>query len=208
MICRSSGFFKAACKKQWESGKTNTVTLEEVKPYIFTIFLNWLQLGDIESAPGLTDLFALNKDQYILDAGVIFRLLKSYILGDFLLAEEFQNSVMDLLITKCNLYVQSHARLFGIDAISITYVISNTLPDSLLRRMLYDYWAVLLGRENNMRDDIPKEFYHRLSIYVIVAHEQGRILQAPWTQDHCVYHIHRGQPDQYSCSKKQWTVIS
>jgi hypothetical protein len=203
MICRASGFFRGACNKLWESGKSNTITLEEVKPYIFSIFLTWLELGDIENAPTLTEVLALNIDKSVSDAGYIARLLKSYILGDFLLAEKFQNSVMDLLITRCNLYVQSHAKCAGIDAISISYVISNTLPDSLLRRMLYDYWAVLRGRGNAMRDDIPKEFYHQLSIYVIVEYEQGRILKAPWNQDRCVYHSHCRQLEQYSCTKKK-----
>ena len=203
MLCRSSGFFKGACNKLWESGRTNRVTLKEFHPIIFKIFLTWLELGDIESAPPITDLLALNVDKSILDAGYIVRLLKSYILGDFLLAEEFQNSVMNLLVIRCHLYIQSHGRCAGIDPISISYVISNTQPGSLLRRMLYDYWATMLGRENTISDDIPKEFYHQVSVYLIVEYERGRILKAPWNQDCCVYHSHRGQPDQYSCTKKQ-----
>ena len=164
--------------------------------------MTWLELGDIESIT-LTEVLALNVDKYISDAAYIIRLLKCYVLGDFLLVEEFQNSVMDLLIARCSLYVQSYARCVGIDPISVSYVISNTLPDSLLRRMLYDYWAIFRGKENTMRDDIPKEFYHQLSRHVIVDYEQGRILNAPWDKDRCVYHSHRGQPDQYSCTKKQ-----
>ena len=203
MICRSSAFFKGACNKLWESGRTNTVTLKEFHPIIFKIFLTWLELGDIECAPPITDLLALNMDKPISDAGYILHLLKSYILGDFLLAEEFQNSVMNLLVIRCHLYIQSHGRCAGIDPISISYVISNTQPGSLLRRMLYDYWATMLGRENTISDDIPKEFYHQVSVHLIVEYEKGRILKAPWNQDCCVYHSHRGQPDQYSCTKKQ-----
>ena len=142
-------------------------------------------------------------DKYISDAAYIIQLLKGYILGDFLLAEEFQNSVMDLLITRCNLYVQSYARCVGIDPISISYVISNTPTNSLLRRMLYDYWEVIRSRKNAMGDDIPIEFYHQLSLYVMAEYEKGRVLNAPWKKDRCVYHSHRGKPDQYSCTKKQ-----
>jgi hypothetical protein len=164
--------------------------------------LTWLELGDIERAPTLKGILALNKDENISDTAYIHQLLKCYVLGDFLLAEEFQNSVMDLLIAKCNLSLQSHLGYTGLDPTSISYIISNTLPGSPLRKMLYDYWAAIIGRENSMRYDIPKEFYHQISMYVIVAYRQGRELKAPWNQDRCIYHSHSGQPDQYLCTKR------
>ena len=120
MICRSSGFFKGAYTKLYESSRINTVILKEFHPIIFKIFLTWLELGNIESAPPITDLLALNVNKSILDAG--------YILSDFLLVKEFQNSVMNLLITRFNLYIQSYRQYISIEYISISYIISYTLP--------------------------------------------------------------------------------
>jgi hypothetical protein len=201
VICRSSGFFKAACNKHWESGKINTVTLEEHEPSVFSIFLTWLELDDIEKAPVLKEIPTLYKEKHS-DLVYVHHLLKCYVLGDFLLAEEFQNSVMDLLIAKCQISFKSFKVCTGLDPRSVSYVTFNIPADSLLRRMLYDYWVELLGHENTMKDEIPKEFYHQLFIYVIVAYGQGRKLEAPWRKDRCSYHSHRGQPDQYSCTKK------
>lgn len=46
LICGKSKFFKAACNEEWESGKTNTVTLEDDDPKLFSIFLTWVVTGD------------------------------------------------------------------------------------------------------------------------------------------------------------------
>ncbi|KAH6711337.1 hypothetical protein BKA61DRAFT_487059, partial [Leptodontidium sp. MPI-SDFR-AT-0119] len=39
MVCEQSESFKPVCNPHWESGKTNTITLEEDGPVIFSIFL-------------------------------------------------------------------------------------------------------------------------------------------------------------------------
>ena len=131
------------------------------------------------------------------------QLLRCYILGDFLQAEEFRNSVMDILILKCELSFKDRVACTGLDSTSNSYIISNTLPGSLLCQMIYDYWSAILGRYSILDDKIPKEFYHEVLNYVIVAHNDRRELKAPWDKDRCVYHSHRGQPDQYSCTTKQ-----
>ena len=165
--------------------------------------MTWLELGDIERAPRFKKILASHTNEIYLDMDYMHQLLKCYIIGDFLQAEGFQNSVMNLMIARCKLSVESLKACTGLDSTSIRYIISNTVPDSLLRRMIYDYWVTILGRKNIMEDEIPKEYYHQLSIYVTVANEQGRKLKPPWNQDRCVYHIHRGQPDHFSCTKKQ-----
>lgn len=50
LICENSEFFKAACNERWESGRTNTITLLDDSPKIFSLFLTWLLTGDIENA--------------------------------------------------------------------------------------------------------------------------------------------------------------
>jgi hypothetical protein len=73
---------------KWQN--KHIITLEEDRS-IFSIFLTWLELGDTEGTPFLKDIFTENYDKSILDLAYIYQLLRGYILGDFLLVEEFQN---------------------------------------------------------------------------------------------------------------------
>jgi hypothetical protein len=77
------------------------VVLEEDDPSILSIFLTWLVSGDIEKAPSLRRDPAPQDEEVDSDEDYIQQLLKSYVLGDFLQAEDFQNSVMDLLVLRC-----------------------------------------------------------------------------------------------------------
>ncbi|EPE24680.1 hypothetical protein GLAREA_08533 [Glarea lozoyensis ATCC 20868] len=59
-ICLESDFFKAACKKEWSSGRDNVVDLED-DPDVFAIFLVWLTTGSISAAESLVDIPELPK---------------------------------------------------------------------------------------------------------------------------------------------------
>ncbi|EHL02265.1 hypothetical protein M7I_1695 [Glarea lozoyensis 74030] len=116
-ICLESDFFKAACKKEWSSGRDNVVDLED-DPDVFAIFLVWLTTGSISAAESLVDIpelpkvpgskqpptdteptpgetrrqLAVKLQQYRMR---FFQLLECYYLGDSLQAENFRNYIMD-----------------------------------------------------------------------------------------------------------------
>lgn len=164
--------------------------LEEDDPYIFSIFLTWVVSGDIEKVPSLRRDPAPQEEEVASDKDYIQQLLKSFVLGDFLHAEEFQNPVMDLLVQRCK---RSSKNPFvccppGLDPRSINYIMSNSVPDALICRMLFDYWSAVVDIDDKMEASIPKEFYQKLSMRIIYECRSGNPLRAPWDKCNCAYH--------------------
>ncbi|KAG9244191.1 hypothetical protein BJ878DRAFT_551036, partial [Calycina marina] len=93
LICTESAFFKSACNDNWKSGRTNTVTLADDDVTDFTIFLTWLHTRNLRQSTELNSLFGnFNTELFIR------KLVDCYALGDVLLAERFQNCLMNSLI--------------------------------------------------------------------------------------------------------------
>ena len=178
------------------------MVLEEDDPALFSIFLTWVVSGDIEKAPSLRRDPAPQDEEVDSNEDYIQQLLKSYVLGDFLQAEDFQNSVMDLLVQRCKRSSKNPSVCCppGLDPRSINYIMSNSVPDALIRRMLFDYWSAVVDINDEMEASTPKEFYHELSMRIIFEFRSGNPLRAPWDKYNCAYHYHSSQPDGYSCT--------
>jgi hypothetical protein len=101
-----SEFFAAGFSDRWKSGLDGVIELEEVDPKLFRIFLAWAFAGNIENSEDY--IIVKDKDEDVKDEDVVsweessearhFQLVKCYLLGQLLLAPNFRNAVMDLII--------------------------------------------------------------------------------------------------------------
>ncbi|KAK0115545.1 hypothetical protein ONS95_000178 [Cadophora gregata] len=153
IICDASGFFKAACNEKWESGRTNTVTLSREKPAIFAIFATWLLTGDItnfESFVQDMNFFSGGGDDNTSDPETyrdverhnlkMDHLFDSYILGDFLMAPAFKETIMDHLFEYSRGYAVAEliSFRFNINPVRLNEIYDATGEDSPLRRFIID----------------------------------------------------------------------
>jgi len=143
LICEYSEFFKAACNEHWESGKTNTVILAEDDPIIFSIFLTWLVSGDVNRSADLLPFLnpCQEKATKIFSRKHLMQLVKCYVLGDALQAEQFCNSIMDAIVSRCEQFKKSHNSIPCSTAPVINYIIENTKSKSPLLELLLDTWT-------------------------------------------------------------------
>lgn len=50
LVCSKSEFFRTACNERWETGRTNTVRLEEGDPTIYDMFHIWVINSDVKTS--------------------------------------------------------------------------------------------------------------------------------------------------------------
>lgn len=125
LICHHSKFFKAACDERWESGRTNTVTLEEDEPVIFSIFLTWVITGSLEKSLDLIQpclelpVTIENKLKAIDQSG---QLCECWVLGDVLDSEGFKNSTIDVLIAQTHRFAVATMTLLVLCRSTMNYI--------------------------------------------------------------------------------------
>ena len=210
MVCAKSAFFMAACDKRWGSGRTCRVMLEEQSPEIFAIFMSWLISGELHEAATFIDLPDVATGEKVPATTFNARwnqLARCFILGDFLQAAEFKNTVVDALLEDQKRYSKDYNKLGGTAAREIILVWANTTKDAPIRRIVLDMAASQIDNlrylEDEATDAAMQEYLFELASRLI-GHRWGRFTaQCPWLKDVCSsYHQHPGMPEGYSCTKK------
>lgn len=120
ILTANSVFFHDALRGNSDEARDGAIKLEESIPQIFEIFTRWLYKKAIE----------FEHDEFW------FRTLSNaWILGDELSASNFQNSIIDALISK----FKDTRELTEVNTINNIY--NKTVPGSPLRRLLVDFFA-------------------------------------------------------------------
>ncbi|KAG4431361.1 hypothetical protein IFR05_013158 [Cadophora sp. M221] len=124
MVCEQSEFFKSACNPHWETGKTNTIALEEEDPIIFSIFLNWIYTGDIQNNEDYISIDEKPTPSAATLKSHWMQLVQCFTLGEMLMATNFKNAIIDLLFSKTDLkYLRtSWLSMLDIDIIEQVFI--------------------------------------------------------------------------------------
>jgi hypothetical protein len=184
VICASSAFFKVAMRHQWKESKERTVHLEEDKPEIFLMYINWLYNGTIP-----IDFDEPDNNQYL-------RLAQAYVLGDKLRDGDFCDAVVDAIIDGCQ-HQASDGETYSPGAQSINYIYENLLS-SPAKRLLVDIYAFNSNEECVMEftygQCLPRAFLYSLAMTMrntIYLNRQEQAEADPFTMTStCIYHEH------------------
>lgn len=207
-LCVVSEFFAKACSDRWKSGRDGIVELENEHSKLFSLFLAWAFDGNIENSEDYIVVKDKDEDKESWQDSSEKRhsqLIDCYLLGQMLLAPDFQNAVIDLIIKKFNCIV-------GASHQQICKIYGNTTKGSPLRSSLLH---TLIA--NGPPDDHYEDFEHPLcepsrdfEVYLLeyaiytrryVVEDLGRH-KAPWERDRCDYHDHPGKPSGHSSTKE------
>ncbi|XMA18695.1 hypothetical protein WAI453_011486 [Rhynchosporium graminicola] len=90
MICHQSEFFRSACNPRWESGKTNTITLNEEDSVIISIFLSWLYTSDIKHNEGYISIDGKEAPCDTILKTHWMQLVQCFVFGEMLMATTFK----------------------------------------------------------------------------------------------------------------------
>jgi hypothetical protein len=171
------------------------------------IFRNWLETGVVTSEPpippGMTltgfqnAVFDSKSNSYrsVDDCMVsIERLTQAWILGDYILAPQFQNDVVDELTCA---YQNSWSHKNEIPWSHLKYTCENTLENSRLQRVVLDLLLFRTSTKCIMLDQEASRFFEECGFtnYVQLASGQNSVYSnggrrpAPWNRSRTFYHI-------------------
>ena len=192
-LSQASGFFKAACSVLWECGRTRTITLDDQDPDIFAIFASWLLNGDLSKASSFVELASEGDARETSLRQRWTQLCQCYVLGDFLQAPDFKNTVIDHLLLNKRLQAEETNKISGTRPMDIKMVWANTIPGSPLRQMILDH-SVSNGKGQSLATQAPcvefHEYFCELASLFQEKRSQGRGSVKPWEKDICCYHEH------------------
>jgi hypothetical protein len=207
-LCEVSDFFKKACDDRWESGHRGILRFPDDEPGSWSLFLSWLNTGDIKAAPGFivcdaSDLFGRTKEffsQYV-------QLVESYILGERLQVYEFKNKIMDLLLENMKLTTREVMAINCSSESVLQMIYDRTAVGSPLRRYVIDGSYYLNGR-NAVEQCIGKlesnlGFTSEIQTFLLNTGESEKLLP-PYRRDPCNYHDHGDKEDGFKCAPRPW----
>jgi hypothetical protein len=208
LICAQSDFFETACNDQWESRRTNAVTLADTDSDIFALFLTWLLTGNIEDAEELIDMAGDDDEAKKRTSSQQFlQLAECFVLGDEIQCLTFCNHIMDQII---KIFFAD----FKLDCIAgtnweaIDYIYSNTLNDSHLRMVIIDNFIDNFDFEESSLPEpdpdfpLPQRYYLDLAQRLGTAWIHKERTKSVWAKDPCTCHKHPIGEHQASCPAK------
>lgn len=224
MLEERSAFFKAALAGAWmsttreeqetessqgkEKGKDAEQSIQTVdpcqvdfdntEPVIFGIFLTWILTGNLRNSGNLINNV---DDDPEVRPQQWKQLVDCYILGDFLQAPGFKNSVMDELLR----VLEARNDTAGLPRAAIEYIFKNTVHGAALRQLVL-HLVHVNGTFPALED---REFCYELAQYLMSdAVKHAKNPSQPWKRAKCEYHEHPDQSAGYTCTnvprKRQW----
>lgn len=201
MLRKTSKFFDAALKQEWEEGKKRTVCLPDDNPDLVYAYVQWVYAGKV---------FAKTKDDD--DEPTFTPLAKQHALGEKLLDDNFQDCVLNEMIS----LTRENEGYLPVDA-DITIIYESTGTSSPARRLLVDMFTWGGGTDpiGWVREDgidvwpVPQEFKDDLiksmfkNCYVMEKHKED--YKALDGGVPCTYHNHG--KDRPCVAKSVWVAV-
>ena len=165
--------------------------------------------GDIKNAAEYLDSDTWTEVQECEDNQLAMQLTECYALGNFLLAENFCNTIMNLFIAKAKSIYDKFQNLYGTGAANTEHIWKTTNASSPLRRMMLDLHIAGYAQyeDDEIGCSLPLQiFYRDLAVTAMGAYheydENHEVLKYPWEGDVCRYHMHQGKPSGFSCTRQ------
>lgn len=210
IICSLSDFFAAACKKEWVSGQTNTVTLPEEDPAPFALFVTWILTKGLDNAEELQELMPRNDPNYGKDKAHsnIERRAQQLVpcigLADLFLCYEFHNAVMDEILRLADESQELQICLLSTGK-AVKLVYQHSQAGSKLRQFHSDICFTLAKDSIDVLIRNCSDHAEFLSDFLSVTYKRLKendqtLPNFPLSASPCKYHIHPDQAESYTCT--------
>ena len=183
-ICAKSKFFQAALSRDWKEAKEATVSLPDLEPHEFAIFVHWMYTGEIDG-----EELGFDPPHFCGDDRVYSVPLSAFVAGDLLEAESLRNDAMTELIR----VERSQDKLAS--TATISHYWRKTAESSPLRRWLVDLHASVANESFLMQlaEKGPLELIQRV-LGKLVQIRNGAKKEIPKVATACKYHDHKETP--------------
>ncbi|KAK4894770.1 hypothetical protein LTR27_007158 [Elasticomyces elasticus] len=185
-LCNHSGFFRAACSKNWESGKQGCVRLPTIEPETIKSYIHWVYAAQV-NIDSVSTAHLPEPTSSVHYTSTTLDLFKLYVAADMFLDVPLKNAVMDELLKRMG------KEEFRLVPSSVKYVWESTSETSCLRRLLVDTVAAC-SSSRGLRDraEWPQEFLLDVCAFFLDQKKSTAALAAmdPLSKAHCAYHEH------------------
>jgi hypothetical protein len=199
---KSSKYIQSALENDWKEGQEKHVSLTDHEPETLEGYINWLYtkeitLKDAENKCHIHGPTYSLRDQNA-DCGYLYslKLVKMYILGDYMSDMRFCNAIIDGMALMRNCPPSPDA---------IQWVWTHTMEDCPLRGHLLERWAGLLGHtraavymKENM-SKLPKDFM--IDLLILTGTDQRAEILKTFKErmtsvEECKFHRHVDDSDR------------
>lgn len=183
LLCHYSGYFRGCFSGKFKEADEKEVTLSEVEPSIFRIFLHWLYTQKILFEDG-TETIDNADSPKCLD------IIKAYIIGDRYDVPDFRRATFDVVFAFAIYKVPSLT--------DFAYTFDNLPEESPLRKFLIEVLAIEwdFGNEDvETLEEIANAFTPHLLVRLLVAKCRENY---PY-RDICQHHEHVTNEEKKAC---------
>ena len=181
-----SDFIAAALRNGFIEGATRTIRLPEEDPQHFEVFVNFVYTGRIYSFKEDDRRNEGCDDEWN-------RLGECWIVGDKLLAQNFQDAVVDSIGSKI---VQGGSHPLSMHELIYPKTVGPNSMKSLLVEIGAFSWTSVQTKERKIKSD-SAEFFLDLAVRLKEMTAEDRKGKKPWVDAGCRYHVHGNERPCY-----------
>lgn len=180
LICNKSPFFDAACNGGFIESVEDIIHLPEDQPAVVELLLDWVYTGEFANP----ETESANLISWHNTAAL-------YILADKMQMQDLSNAVIDL-------WVKNAENTRGNPMCEAAYVYNNTPPEAPLRRLLVEMVArgTMADFVGDGLEGVPVEFFHDLSIRLMLLRRDNISVSARFWRDLNQYHERRPRDNE------------
>lgn len=215
MLKHHSEYFSAALNGSWKEAEENSITLNDIDPKTFEVFVHWLYIQKIATEGEVDDMLETYPSDEHDDDPYITVLTKAVVFGDRFLVPDFRKAAQNHIVESI-LYqdeVRQPAFLYA-----SKYAFENFSEDHLLCEFFIDVHSRFMKHTEKYMDDIitgwfkenlPRTFLVELiGKYSSMVSEQSLDLSRSDYANYCVYHEHKDNHKRRVCKQGKEVTCS
>lgn len=191
VLTKSSEFFKKACNKDWKEGQTKSISLPDIWPDAFDLYLRFLNTSKVVVPKELRDRLVAqipeeneSSPNWSHDVHATQHVLTdAYILADMLMDINAKNAIIDSIHTSIKVNRQLPSLM------SIDQIFAQTPEGSPLRRFFADWLAFASDTGKTFLEACSKELLVEVS-FAAMEVARGNKLRPSTSKPGCTYHEH------------------
>jgi hypothetical protein len=192
LLLHYSDYFRNALNGSWMEAEDRTITLDDVEPGTFNVFVDWLYSQKFPTTDKDWQVVTETEDESDLN------IIKTCAFGDrFMVPKLFQDANNHYVDAKLNLSLYS----------IVIYAFNNLRSDTPLLKFLVDLHCAVWQRtcddtdedEKALQPQLPNDFLVR----VMYRYSELRETKIDGTElDRCSYHVHTSDEEREECRRK------
>jgi hypothetical protein len=188
-----SDYFNKALSGTWKEAKEGVVSLDDIEPAVFNLFVEWLYTQQVPSS----------YSDFCLIGGGKIKFLKLWEIELYVFADRFAVSALRTAMNRQIVKEANPAKRLLWHFAHVIYAFDNLPPTDPLLDFLVDQYFIGWDGQMTSTDALPQDFLQRFFRRVgDVRKKSSGWASSVFEIDACSYHEHATDADKTSCSHR------